>query len=55
MTSIETLEDILHREKMAEPLPEFNWQTQDEWYEEYNKIIDSIPFGDYKGTITDYG
>ena len=55
MTSIETLEDILHREKMAEPLPEFNGQTQDEWNEEYNKIIDSIPFGDYKGTITDYG
>ena len=55
MTSIETLEDILHREKMAEPLPEFNGQTQDEWNEEYNKIIDDIPFGDFKGNITEYG
>ena len=55
MTSIETLEDILHREKMAEPLPKFDGQTQDEWNEEYNKIIDDIPFGDFKGNITEYG
>ena len=55
MTDIKTLEDILHREKMAEPLPKFDGQTKDEWNEEYNKIIESIPFGDYNGTITDYG
>ena len=55
MTSIEKLEDILHREKMAAPLPKFDGQTQDEWNEEYNKIIDDIPFGDFKGNITEYG
>ena len=55
MTDIETLKNILHREKMAEPLPKFNGQTKDEWNEEYNKIIDNIPFGDFKGTITEYG
>ena len=55
MTSVEKLEDILHREKMAEPLPKFDGQTQDEWNEEYNKIIDDIPFGDFKGNITEYG
>ena len=54
MTDIKTLENILHREKMAEPLPEFDGQTKDEWNEEYNKIIESIPFGDYNGTITEY-
>ena len=55
MTSIEKLEDILHREKMAKPLPKFDGQTQDEWNEEYEKIINNIPFGDFKGTITEYG
>ena len=55
MTSIKTLEDILHREKMAKPLPKFDGQTQDEWNEEYEKIINNIPFGDFKGTITEYG
>ena len=55
MTDIEKLEDILHRERMAKPLPEFDGQTQDEWNEEYEKIIDSLPFGDFKGNITEYG
>ena len=54
MIETEKLEDILHRERMAEPLPEFDGQTQREWNEEYNKIIDDIPFGDFKGNITDY-
>ena len=55
MTDIETLEDILHREKMSEPLPEYDGQSQKESNDIYSEIMESIPFGDFKGNITEYG
>ena len=46
MTNIEQLEDILHKEKMKEPLPKYDGQTQGEWQQEMDGIIDKyIPYG----------
>ena len=46
MVETEELEDILHREKMKEPLPKYDGQTQEEWQQEMDNIIDTyIPYG----------
>ncbi len=57
MVDIEELEDILHREKMREPLPEYEGQTAKEWHEETDKIIkEYVPYADKKVlNITEYG
>ena len=49
MVEVEKLEDILHREKINEPLPEYEGQTQKEWHEETDAIIDKyVSFGNKK-------
>jgi len=57
MTDIETLKDILHKEKMAEPLPDtWKGQTTPEWEEETNAILDEhVPYWDKNVNITEYG
>ena len=57
MTDIEKLEDILHREKINEPLPDtWEGQTTPEWEEETNAILDRyVPYWDKKVNITEYG
>ena len=57
MTKIETLEKILHEEKMKEPLPDtWEGQTTPEWEEETNAILDEhVPYWDKNVNITEYG
>ena len=46
MPTVEVLKDILHKEKMKEPLPEYDGQTQGEWQQEMDNIIDTyVPYG----------
>ena len=56
MTDIETLEDILHRERLAEMGKEvYEGDTAPEWHERVDNIIDEyIPAHDFRGNITDW-
>ena len=56
MTDIETLEDILHRERLAEMGKEvYEGDTAPEWHDRVDKIIDEyIPANDFRGNITDW-
>ena len=56
MTDIETLEDILHREKLVEMESEvYEGDTAPEWHDRVDKIIDEyIPANDFRGNITDW-
>ena len=58
MTDIEKLKDIIHREKMKEPIPKtWEGQTTPEWEEETNAISDEhVPYWDKRViNITEYG
>jgi len=56
MTSIEKLEDILHRERLAEMEKEvYEGDTAPEWHERVDNIIDEyIPANDFRGNITEW-
>ena len=56
MTDIETLEDILHRERLAEMGKEvYEGDTAPEWHDRVDKIIDEyIPANDFRGNITEW-
>ena len=58
MTDIEKLKDIIHREKMKEPIPKtWEGQTTPELEEEINEVLDKhVPYWDKKViNITEYG
>ncbi len=57
MTDIEKLKDILHKEKMKEPIPKtWEGQTTPEWEEECKAVFDKhVPYWDKKVNITEYG
>ena len=56
MTDIETLEDILHKKRLAEMEKEvYEGDTAPEWHERVDNIIDEyIPAHDFRGNITDW-
>ena len=56
MTDIETLEDILHRERLAEMEKEvYEGDTAPEWHKRVDNIIDEhIPANDFRGNITEW-
>ena len=56
MTSIEKLEDILHRERLAEMEKEvYEGDTAPEWHKRVDNIIDEhIPANDFRGNITEW-
>ena len=56
MTSIEKLEDILHRERLDEMVKEvYEGDTAPEWHERVDNIIDEyIPANDFRGNITEW-
>ena len=56
MIDTEKLEDILHREKLAEIDKEvYEGDTAPEWHKRVDNIIDEyIPANDYRGTVTEW-
>jgi len=56
MIDTEKLEDILHREKLAEIDKEvYEGDTAPEWHKRVDKIIDEhIPANDFRGNITEW-
>ena len=56
MPTVEELKQILHEEKMNEPLPDtWEGQTTPEWEAETKAILDEhVPYWDKKVSITEY-